>query len=105
MHPKCRRKRHPKEFQYQVGHLVKVKKGVNDPDYGTDIEGWKGKIYLIEDQNSDDPLISIEWDAETQQKIPASNIAACEKDDLDYTKMSLLASDVESAIPGNEKGK
>ena len=91
------------EFQYPLGHFVKVKKGVNDPDYGIDIEGWKGKIYEIENENSEDPLLSIEWDAETVRKIPIPIIKACEKDDLDYEKMSLFASEVESAIPENEK--
>ena len=91
------------KFQYQLGHFVKVKKDVNDPDYGIDIEGWKGKISEIENENSDDPLLGIEWDAETLRKIPVPIIKACEKDNLDDAKMSLFASEVESAMPENEK--
>ena len=91
------------KFHYHLGHCVKVKKGVNDPDYGIDIEGWQGKIYGIENENSDDPLLSIEWDAETLRKIPLPIIKACEKDNLDYAKMSLFASDVTSAMPENKK--
>ena len=91
------------QFHYQLGHFVKVKKDVNDPDYGIDIGGWKGKIYEIENENSDDPLLSIEWDAETLRKIPVPIIKACKKDNLDYAKISLFASEVESAVPQNEK--
>lgn len=91
------------QFHYKVGHCVVVKKGVRDPDYDIEIGGWKGKIYDIE--RADDPLLSIEWDYETQRKIPISMIKACEKDNLDYTKMSLLASEVEPAMPADKQGK
>ena len=81
------------KFYYKIGQSVIVKNGVPDPDYDTEIGGWKGTIYNIE--NADDPLIDIEWDYETQEKIPKSQIKACEKNDLDYTKIRLFASDVE----------
>lgn len=91
------------EFHYKVGHSVVVKKGVRDPDYDIEIGGWKGKIYDIE--NADDPLLSIEWDYETQSKMPIPIIKACEKDNLDYTKMSLLASEVEPEMPAEKQDK
>lgn len=91
------------QFHYQVGHFVIVKKGVRDPDYEIEIGGWKGKIYDIE--NADDPLLCIEWDYETQSNVPISIIKACEKDNLDYTKMSLFASDVEPVMLAEKKEK
>jgi hypothetical protein len=89
------------KFYYKIGQSVIVKNGVPDPDYGTEIGGWKGKIYNIE--NADDPFIDIEWDYETQEKIPKSQIKACEKNNLDYTKMRLLASDVEPDSSSEKK--
>ena len=93
------------QLHYQVGHCVIVRKGVKDPDYDIEIGGWKGKIYDIEDKNSTDPLLSIEWDYKTQSKMPISIIKACEKDNLDYTKMSLFASDVEPVMLAEKKEK
>ena len=91
------------EFHYEVGHFVVVKKGVPDPDYNIEIGGWRGKIYDIE--SAADPVLSIEWDHETQRKMGASMIKACEKDDLDHTKMSLLASEVEPEMPAEKEDK
>lgn len=88
------------QFHYQVGHFVAVKKGVVDPDYGIEMGGWKGKIYDI--KNGADPLLSIEWDDETLNKMPNSIIKACKKDNLDHATMSLFASEVEPVM-GSEK--
>ena len=91
------------KFHYEVGHSVVVKKGVRDPDYNVEIAGWKGKIYDIE--SADDPLLSIEWDYQTQRKMASSMIKACEKDNLDYTKMSLFTSQVEPEMPAEKQDK
>ncbi|MBF0229415.1 MAG: hypothetical protein HQK63_07470 [Desulfamplus sp.] len=86
-----------KRFNYKKGSSVIVKEGVKYPDYGVEIGGWRGRIYdIINSNDSDEQLISIEWDDETKKKMPVALIKACKKDNMDPTVMSLSASEIES---------
>ncbi len=90
------------EYEFQVGQAIRVKKGIFDPDYDFDIGGWSGTIYHVD--AGQDPIIAIDWDCETLSKMTKSLIDRCEKDNLNYKKMNLLASELEPYNP-NEDGK
>ncbi len=49
-----RAKRKKRSGSFQPGDSVIVKQGVKDPDFGTDIGGWQGRI--VEDKNAENPL-------------------------------------------------
>ena len=83
--------------RYQVSDIVIVNAGVNDPDYGNDIEGWQGKIIEIEDDDGEQ-LLTIAWDKDTLQNMDSSFISYCEQDDIDNEIMTLGASDVSLVI-------
>jgi len=84
------------EFDFKVGDSVIVKQGVLDPDFGTDIGGWQGRIVTIERQSNH---IGIEWDSITLKNIPSSVIDQCEVENLDWTQMCLSSTDVELTQP------
>ncbi|CCI06216.1 Genome sequencing data, contig C288 [Microcystis aeruginosa PCC 7941] len=84
------------EFAFKVGDSVIVKQGVLDPDLGTDIGGWQGRIVIIERQSN---LIGIEWDSITLKNIPSSVIDQCELENLDWAQMYLSSTDVELTQP------
>ncbi len=84
------------EFDFKVGDSVIVKQGVLDPDFGTDIGGWQGRIVTIERQSN---LIGIEWDSITLKNIPSSVIDQCELENLDWAQMYLSSTDVELTQP------
>ncbi|MEI6521161.1 MAG: hypothetical protein WCO98_14160 [bacterium] len=79
--------------RYQVNNIVIVNAGVNDPDYGNDIEGWQGKIIEIEDDDGEQ-LLTIAWDKDTLQNMDSSFISYCEQDSLNNEIMILDASEV-----------
>jgi len=96
------------EFDFKVGDSVIVKQGVLDPDFGTDIGGWQGRIVTIERQSNligivtierQSNLIGIEWDSITLKNIPSSVIDPCEVENLDWTQMCLSSTDVELTQP------
>jgi hypothetical protein len=62
------------ELDFKVGDSVIVKQGVLDPDLGTDIGGWQGRIAEIEQQSN---LIGIDWDSLILGNIPDSAIDNC----------------------------
>ena len=82
--------------QLNIGDLVVVKKGVKDPDFGTSIAGWQGRISEID---LDNKLICIQWDSVTIQHIPEEIIQVCEKDDLRWEVMYLSPKEVEKTEP------
>ncbi|MFM6517934.1 MAG: hypothetical protein ACKPIC_15455, partial [Microcystis panniformis] len=84
------------EFAFKVGDSVIVKQGVLDPDLGTDIGGWQGRIVVIERQSN---LIGIEWDSITLKNIPSSVIDQCEMEKLNWTQLYLSSTNVELTQP------
>ena len=53
--------------QFHIGDSVVVKNGVKDPDFGTSIAGWQGRISEVDLHNN---LICIQWVNVTLQGIP-----------------------------------
>lgn len=83
---------------YRIGDCVRVKAGIKDPDFGTAIGGWQGRISNI-DKSNDETLVSIQWDSVTLKIIPVAMIEQCEEQGLDWAEMALGANDVEPAKP------
>lgn len=94
----------------RVGDSVVVKPGVADPDTGTDISGWQGRVAeiypgvapVITPASATAPsaaeapglLVSIRWDSITLMNMPASLIMLCEEQGLDWATMGLGADEV-----------
>lgn len=82
---------------FKVGDTVVVKKGVKDPDFGTDLGGWYGRIAAVnpEDKNN----IEVNWDSITLKNMSQDIIAACVIEQLDFGSMLLAANELKPAQP------
>ena len=67
---------------YCIGDGVKVKPGIKDPDFGTAIGGWLGRISSIDKSNAE-TLVSIQWNSVTLKIMPVAMIEQCEEQGLD----------------------
>jgi len=81
-----------KNTYFQVGQIVKVNDGTEDPDFGTDIGGWQGKVTEIEET-----VICVELDSKTLSSFPDDYIKKCEEDGLDWERIYLFSKDIELA--------
>src|SRR5258707_10127028 len=61
---------------WALGDCVVVKPGVTDPDTGSEIGGWQGRISAVsaEEAEGGPVLVSIEWDSLTLAAMPAELI-------------------------------
>jgi hypothetical protein len=83
---------------FKIGDVVKVKKGVLDPDTGAfSIGGWQGRIFDISAGEEEKTIIDIEWDSITLRNMPTESIEQCEEQGLDWTQMGLYSNELESA--------
>jgi hypothetical protein len=82
---------------FKEGDSVVVKPGIVDPDFGTEIGGWQGRILGIGPDREDTVLIG--WDSITLKAMPGSVIEQSEEQGLDWTKMYLDAQEVELTTP------
>jgi len=80
--------------RFQIGDPVVVNAHVRDPDLGTDIGGWQGKISDISDEQS---TVCVDWDSATLDAMPASVIDYCEQQGLAWNQMYLAVDEVEQA--------
>ncbi len=81
---------------FKPGDCVKVKPGVKDPDWGSDIGGWQGRILEFEKAPHGKDTVLIQWDSITLSSMPASMIERCEAEGLDWSEMGLDADEVEA---------
>ena len=82
-------------MEFDIGDKIVVKDGVLDPDFGTSIEGWTGKISEV-DENADPQIICrIEWDDMTLKEMSKHHIDTCDRDNLDHTCMYLSGNEIE----------
>ncbi|MEM9213628.1 MAG: hypothetical protein AAGD25_04705 [Cyanobacteria bacterium P01_F01_bin.150] len=65
----------------KVGDSVAVRTGVNNPDFGTDIGGWQGRVSEI---NSESQIALIDLDSITLKNMPDAYITKCEEDGLGW---------------------
>ena len=85
-----------KDTELKVGTSVVVKPGIQDPDLGTDIGGWQGRIVEV---RKEDGCICLAWDSVTLKNMPSSVIDKCEEGGLGWNLMYLEATDVEIMTP------
>ena len=81
---------------FKPGDCVKTKPGVRDPDWGSDIAGWQGRILEFEKAKRGNDTVLIRWDSITLQSMPTSMIEKCEVEGLDWSEMGLDADKVEA---------
>jgi len=82
-----------------VGNSITVNEGVKDPDNGSDIGGWQGRIVELDDEK----LVTIQWDSITLKNMPPQNIEKCEKEGLDWSEMVLEQDEVTKSRPRDSK--
>ena len=78
-------------MELRVGDSVAVKSGVLDPDLGTDIGGWQGRIEEIDDGRT----VFIRWDSITLQHMGLDLVIRCENENFDWGVMTLNTKDIE----------
>lgn len=80
-----------------VGDTVRVKNNVKDPDFGElNLDGWTGVVSDFDSEEvSGSPIVGIEWDTYTLQKMPTSHIKACVSEGWDYFGIYLKEEDIE----------
>nr|VFJ45678.1 MAG: Calcium binding [Candidatus Kentron sp. FM]VFJ66862.1 MAG: Calcium binding [Candidatus Kentron sp. FM]VFK21439.1 MAG: Calcium binding [Candidatus Kentron sp. FM] len=79
----------------EIGDSVLVKKNIKDPELGSDMGGWQGRISEIDDED----IVCVSWDSITLSRMPASMIKKCEQEGFDWDRYYLHKSDLESATP------
>ena len=75
---------------FKVGESVVVKPNVADPDFGTDIGGWQGRVKEV-----DDDTVFIAWDSITLRKMGIELVIRCENENFDWEVMTLNKKDIE----------
>ena len=75
---------------FMIGESVVVKSGVVDPDFGTDIGGWQGRVKEV-----DDDTVFIAWDSVTLREMGMALVIRCENENLDWEVMTLSQREVE----------
>lgn len=88
----------------KIGDSVVVKAGITDPDFGTDLSNWQGRVTGTDMSGQEGPLVTIHWDSITLKEMPASLIERCEVQGLSWTEFVLLASEVERTRPRDMEG-
>ncbi len=82
-----------------IGDSVLVKVGTTDPDLGTRLDGWQGRVSNIEMGDRDEVLLAISWDSITLETMHWAVIEQCEVRGLDWTEIVLVADQVDSTTP------
>jgi len=79
------------------GDTVVVIAGVQDPDFDTNIGGWRGRVVGVHS----DGTISVEWDSATLDLMGMAAVKRAESEGLDWTQMMLMQSDVRIVPPAD----
>lgn len=88
---------------FNVGESARVKEGVSDEEFGTDLSGWQGRISEIDLEPFTGLLtVLIQWDSQTLEAMPDEYIERCGQEDLDWTEMQLPAEEVLPAEPRDD---
>lgn len=85
-----------KQHKLKTGDSVVVKPGTKDPDLGSNIGGWQGRITGFQAYEGQ-TMVSIVWDSLTLKSIPRSVIEHCEEAGLDWQVMNLGEDELEPA--------
>jgi hypothetical protein len=77
------------------GDVVRVKPGVKDVGFGTDLSGWQGRVVDVHAET-----VEVAWDSYTlRHEIPSEMITACEEQGLDWAIYFVCPHDLEPAEP------
>ncbi len=74
---------------FEIGESVVVKPNVLDPDFGTDIGGWQGRVKDVYDDT-----IFIAWDSMTLREMGLDIVIRCELENLEWEVMTLNKNEV-----------
>ena len=83
-----------KSSNWAIGESVVVKPDVTDPDTGSAIGGWQGRISAILDEAE---ILTIRWDSLTLRSMPPALLAWSEEEGLSWSEMNLSSDEVELA--------
>ena len=78
-------------MELKKGDCIVVRADVSDPDFGTRLEGWRGRILEV-----DGDFVDVSWDSATLQQMGIDLIIRCENENLDWKSMRLHVGDVQS---------
>lgn len=81
--------------KFKVGDSVRVKFGVKDPDFNTEIGGWQGRIVDIVSEPEN--FADIAWDSQTLQKIPKELLDYCFREGYSIEGITLTLAELEPA--------
>ena len=85
---------------FHLGDSVAVIDGVTDPDNEkVEIGGWQGRIGEVDQEDENNPLFLVQWDAPTLRGMPESFITGSLQEGLDFTSMYLSPEDLRPAAP------
>ena len=77
-------------MDFEIGESVVVKPNVADPDFGTDIGGWQGRVKEV-----DKDTVFIAWDSITLRGMGIELVIKCENENFDWEVMTLSKKEVE----------
>jgi len=88
-------------MKIKVGDSVRVNEGVSDPDFPQfSIAGWQGRVTeLIDGDDIEEPMISIEWDSITLNSYTEDYLAMCDEEGLDLLSMNLPETELQVVQP------
>ena len=89
------------KMEIKIGHSVRVKPGVSDPDFEYDISGWQGRVTQID--TDEIKLIEIAWDSVTLNQMPEEIIEASIEEGFDYSLMWLNEYEIELTEPRDQQ--
>lgn len=75
---------------FEIGESVVVKPNVTDPDFGTGIGGWQGRVKEV-----DSDTVFIEWDSVTLREMGIELVIRCENENFDWEVMTLSKKEVD----------
>jgi len=82
---------------FAEGDLVRVRKGVADPDFpDLPLGGWTGTVLEV-DVEEDPELYLVEWNEYTLEHQPEAYRVRCDREGLDFDQIRLAGADLEPA--------
>jgi len=84
--------------KFKNGDIVRVLKGVKDPDFQISIEGWSGEIEDVNLIGNDSWLYTIVWDQDTLSVAGEDYETKCDNKNLDFERIYLEENELELVI-------
>jgi hypothetical protein len=86
--------------QFKVGDSVRVKSGVNDPDFQVAIGGWQGRILTLAPEEN---LADVTWDSLTLAQMPKELLDLCFREGYAIEGITLTLDELEPAKPRDKE--